>query len=230
MLIGRLVMLELIPSLLLACMCPSIPPMCELDTSRDGMAVFVGTAVKLRSRPNKSRVRLEVLETFVGPQVSEIRLTTGRCGFEFEKGKTYFVVAYGGEGCWSVPSCSGTSDIEEAEQEIRTLRARLENRTLAPRIYGQIISSRDYFSLGGIRVFLRGPGRERQTITDAHGRFLFDAVPQAIHCVSAEHPDWSTDWTVDWQMAMKVPIEPANEIDLADRNRASVSIAMDPEE
>jgi len=135
------------------------------------------------------RVRLQVLENFVGAGEKEFELFTGfgsgDCGVEFEKGEAYLVVAYRDEqlGRWATNICSGTSITSSAKQEIRALGVWKAGKPLKPRIYGTLIDftalrhdKEELPHLAGVRLRLFGSGRTQETVTDHAGEFLFDGL------------------------------------------------------
>lgn len=207
-------------------------------------------AVRIRTRTNFSsktddelpeilqerRVRLRVVERFVGPSAEEFVLFTGfgsgDCGVPFTNGETYLVFAHRDDksGRSMTGICSGTTKVEYAEQSLRALRAWRNDEDLKPRIYGTLV---DFTSRpkgeqerlprpSGVTLWLLGNGPVQQAVTDQNGQFVFDGLEHGKYRVQILLPGFAPTSTSDGN----------KEIDLtnSDCARLFLSVEEDHEE
>jgi hypothetical protein len=156
------------------------------------------------------RVRLKVMERFVGVAKAEFELFTGMgggdCGVAFEAGKQYLVFASQDEytGRWRTTICSGTREALDANEDIRTLRAWTVGQSLPPRIYGSVWDwtdrgnpeERGSMPLSNVEVRASAKGTDLATFTDGQGRFKFDDLKPGRYRVTLQLPGWRL-WVED---------------------------------
>jgi len=149
-------------------------------------------------------VRVRVLESFRGTaKTGEIvKVFTGRgggdCGFPFKVGNKYLIDAFGKDGVFETDICNLTAPIEQAEVELRVLRAIAAGRKV-PDLTG-ILSKASGFPEGpdtgkempfsGIRVSFQsvagGPALE--STTDSFGAFTFQSLASGTYRVRLDLP------------------------------------------
>lgn len=133
------------------------------------------------------RVRFRVTEELEGSTGEAFQLFTDAtdCGYKFHAGQEYLVVSHQNKetGRWSTGACSRSAPVEsvDAQQDLMALRARREGHPLAPRIYGKIFDQQEGHHGGLPSALLRlvGGSSNRETVSDADGRFAFDNLAPA---------------------------------------------------
>jgi hypothetical protein len=165
----------------------------------------------------RRRARLEVLENFVGAEAFEFTLNTAldgpACGFDFTEGATYLVEAYkpSGSDTWRVSSCSRTRMLDQAADDMKTLRAWKTGQRLPGRINGQIIDRRTPSAGTPFRVRLLGAKQILETTSDSRGQFTFDNLDTGVYQVQVIEPllfSRPADLTRAWCALVLVPIGP----------------------
>jgi len=101
---------------LYACSCISVPGPLKTQVQNaydDANAIFSGEVIEVKKSPTDEHnllVTFRVAKSWKGGSTKVITITTGAdsamCGYDFEKGKTYLVYAYGG---FSTSNCSRTA-------------------------------------------------------------------------------------------------------------------------
>ncbi|MCX6620996.1 MAG: carboxypeptidase-like regulatory domain-containing protein [Acidobacteria bacterium] len=141
------------------------------------------------------RVKLRVSESFTAAAADSIELFTGMgggdCGIPFEQGGSYLVFAFREEekaGRWMSTTCSGTSQLLDAEEDVRTLRARKARMTIPPRIHGTVSGGGQ--PLANVRVKISGEPAEQTAFTDERGRFVFNDLLPTRYRVTMELSGW----------------------------------------
>jgi hypothetical protein len=156
------------------------------------------------------RVRLNVMERFLGEANAEFELFTGMgggdCGVSFESGEQYLVFAFQDEktGRWRTTICSGTKETLYANEDVRTLRAWKAGQILPPRIYGSVWDwtdrgnreERGSTPLSNVEVRASTKGTDLVTFTDGQGRFKFDDLRPGRYRVTLQLPGWRL-WAED---------------------------------
>ncbi len=176
-------------------------------------AVFVGTVTDVRTRQAKSveEARREprwmpvvfkfaVVQPFSGVSGAEVEVSTGSgggdCGYEFKRGETYLVYAYGGRdgGPLATGTCTRTRPVSEASEDFEFLRG-LAGRgpgvsldiTVARSLEG--VKSGDVKPVGGLagaRLTVEGEG-ESTEVRDRLGG------ARAAHRAQARHVQGEAD-------------------------------------
>src|SRR5271157_1862605 len=187
---------------LLACSC-SVHPVCDPHRYLD--ADFIGEVISsemVEHQPTDDRpgilVLVRVLEHFRGTpktgEIIEIRTGVGGgdCGFKFKIGAKYLIDAYREkDGVFETNICNLTMPIEQAEIELRALRAIAAGRKV-PDLTGILskntgLSPESYEEMPfpGIRVALQpaagGPALE--STTDSFGAFTFQSLASGTYRV-----------------------------------------------
>jgi hypothetical protein len=144
------------------------------------------------------RVRLRVSEWLKGRVGGEFEIFTDGddCGYKFEKGKEYLVVSRQNikTGRWWVFACSRTALVGsvDAQEDLIALRVWRTGRQLAPRIYGRVVDwrERQAADVPATTAVIRlvGASIDRETRTDAEGRFSFDDLTPAKYRVEIVAP------------------------------------------
>jgi 5-hydroxyisourate hydrolase-like protein (transthyretin family) len=239
--------LSLTPALLLlaaaraeACTCGGSGTPCEAYGR--SAAVFVGTVTDIKDRMRTAPARGEeigwaprtvtftVKETFSGVEGASVQVSTGMgggdCGFNFVKGATYLVYAYGaGSGerrRLSTGICTRTQLAFGATEDLEYLRG------LAGSPPGVTVSGRverpgegveengapKTIGLAGIRITVDGGGERRELVTDAQGRYKLSGLGAGKYKVAVHPPDELTVY------------QPEREFELADRGCAVMNFYL----
>jgi hypothetical protein len=154
------------------------------------------------------RVRLRVIENFGTAGEADFEVLTGfggaDCGPEFEVGKTYLVFAGTARGSsrWFTDSCAGTHEINDGDQDLRTLRDLKSDQEFRLRIYGHLYLSQlpDVPRVRNATITLsRDSILMKETRTDQDGNFIFEGLEPGQYRVEAQVPGFSTTPRSDGQ-------------------------------
>jgi len=163
----------------------------------------------------RRRARLEVLENFVGADASQFSLYTAldgpACGFDFVEGGTYLVEAYkpSGSDTWRVVSCSRTRMLDQAADDLKTLRAWKAGLRLPGSINGHIVDRRNPPAATPFQVRLLGGRQILETTSGNRGQFSFDNLDAGVYQVQVVQPmlfSRSADLTRAWCASVIVPV------------------------
>jgi hypothetical protein len=217
-----------------ACTCMVPGPPCQ--SFGTASAVFVGTATGVRTREPKSVeaaraepdwspvvVKFSVLQPFSGVEGAEVEVTTGHgggdCGYNFVKGETYLVYAYGGRDGkpLSASICSRTAPLTQAAEDLEFLRA-LGARGPGVSIDITVVRSRQNVKPGekpfagfvGARLKAEGEGDSREVRTDSEGRARFTGLKPGTYKIKLAPSEGLTTH------------QDEREVTIADRGCASV--------
>jgi hypothetical protein len=200
----------------LACSC-TVHPICDPHRYLD--ADFIGEVISSEMVDHQPTddwpgilVQVRVLERFRGtPKTGEIvKVFTGRgggdCGFPFKIGNKYLIDAFGKDGVFETHTCTLTAPIEQAEVELRALRAIVAGKKV-PNLTG-ILSKASGFPEGldngkvmpfsGIRVSFQpvAGGPALKSTTDSFGSFTFPTFASGRYRVYLDLPDnFSPAWS-----------------------------------
>jgi hypothetical protein len=190
-----------------ACLC--MPPLsgkhpCQSYWASD--VVFTGLLSELTEVETKYGKRLvarfNIEEAFRGVDTRSIEVYTGfgggDCGYPFGSGYRYFVYAHRDlqDGRISTSSCSGTTSLEGAAQDLEYARAMRRGETNGV-IFGVAIRYlRPDFQTAGrheampqLPVVIEGNGLSFTRLTDKNGRFLRGGLPEGKYRVRMELPE-----------------------------------------
>ncbi len=217
-----------------ACSCAGPGALCEAFGG--AAAVFVGTVTDITRRPRKTpapgdepdwaprTVRFSVSEAFSGVEGAQVEVSTGLgggdCGYNFVKGSTYLVYAYGRTGGGlGTGICTRTTLAFGAEEDLEYLRG-LSRQPRGVTLSGRVeragveaagSGTRTSIPLGGLRVSAAGADGvvAAETMTDAQGRYRLTGLSPGTYKLSLRLPDELTTY------------QPAREVRVADRGCAS---------
>jgi len=222
-----------------ACTCAPSQPVCPpigFET-----AIFVGTVVDIRTGPvsrtdgvnpaNGARVRqvtLSVTEPLHAVEGRTIVVTTpedsGLCGYPFEPGVSYFVVANRGpDGRLSVSQCSRTGPIDERRDDLEWVRDIADDLGLMRaydadvahlRLFGTVtfVGSLPggapvpfpYATVPDIKVIARTADLRHEAMTDSQGAFRFLDLPRGTYTVTAElEPPFMSEFDAERTVELK---------------------------
>jgi hypothetical protein len=232
-----------------ATICSSPPPPCQRFWEAD--AVFVGTVLEVtRSSSsnvaprgivstttiggNGRKVVLRVQEAFRGVRGKTVTLLQGgsMADLEFEKGKTYFVYAYGNadtQEFGGVTYCDRTNLLEAAQEDLAYV-ATLKAPILGGRLFGTAGRSDPgvlhmggpgpvTFPAKGSIVTIRNPDFSTSTTVDSSGNFEIKNIPEGEYEVKTHFGD---EWEAD-AASVKVSRGGCAQIDFRPRPSASIS-------
>jgi hypothetical protein len=187
----------------LGCLCGS-EPLC--NDSRAGDAVFIGrvTAVSasevLHFGFSTRLYQFDVQEWLAGGAGATFQLLSdiSRCGYRFEPGRTYLVVASREmPGDWWTRACLGSKPIENAQDDLSAMRAYRDGRPLPPRVYGTVLDYREIVRFdqrpppfANVPVRLVRDGVTLETACGGTGRFAFDRLEKAEYLLEVGPRDW----------------------------------------
>jgi hypothetical protein len=145
------------------------------------------------------RVRIRGEEWFLGGPDSVIEVYTDltSCGYHFESGRQYLVVAHRNAktGRWATGACSRTSLAQNATDEIDWLRAWKAGHPMPPRVYGTVddpgTGGLPLQPLAGIALRLVGATSTRDSISDAQGHFAFDNLESSQYQLEIAEGSWN---------------------------------------
>lgn len=189
-----------------ACSCVQGTPLCESLWTTS--AVFSGEVVAIadpadrQARPfARRRVMMRVLDVWRGSVGAFVEITTGMgdgdCGYAFLKGSRYLVYAYANDaGELSTGTCSRTSLLSAASEDLDYLKTVLRRPSAGGRIFGRVIHSRDPSAppgvgggpIQGYRVTLSNGTTARTTTTRSDGTYDFDSLAADDYVVSLDVP------------------------------------------
>ena len=218
-----------------ACSCAGPAPPCAAFGG--SAAVFVGTATDVRVREPKPVaaardepdwtpvvVRFAVLEPFLGVEGAEVEVATGRgggdCGYQFRKGESYLVYAYGARDGkpLSTGICTRTRAVGDAAEDLEFLRglgARGPGVSIDVKVERsrQSLKDGDSKPAGGLadaRLTFEGAGESREVRTDSEGRARLSGLKPGTYKVRLTPPEGLTTHKEE------------QEVTIADRGCASV--------
>jgi hypothetical protein len=133
------------------------------------------------------RARFHVTEILSGPRIEEVYSNATSCGFRFEPGWTYLVVAHRNGRSYHTGACSRTSRVESssAVEDLKALRAWRSDNPLAPRIYGHIDKAQVRQDTR-VRLFDEESRERAVSRVDSNGRFAFDALGKVTYRLQVE--------------------------------------------
>lgn len=209
----------------LACSCIGPAPPCQ--ALGGSAAVFVGTVIEVRERQAKQGgndeidwtprlFKFTVVQPFSGVAGTEVEVATGQgggdCGYEFKKGETYLVYAYGGRDGKTLATgiCTRTRPVAEATEDLEFLRG------LAGRPPGvsldimvarslDVVKSGDVKPLGGLagaRLSVEGAGESREVRTDAEGRVRLTGLKPGTYKVRLSLPEELTTYKTEKEVTV----------------------------
>ncbi len=159
-----------------ACQCSLNPPSCANFSKAD--AVFVGTVTKVLDDNTVGlgvrKVHFSIKQSFRGVQGTEVELRNGitSCEMTFDKGKTYFVYAYGdATKGFGTHLCSGTQEITDATEDLKYAENHA-NGVVEQSVVGRILEREDVRKpVAGVKVIVSGKGKSYSAFTDKTGSF-----------------------------------------------------------
>jgi hypothetical protein len=132
------------------------------------------------------------------PDFFDVWTTFDDCGFDFQIGETYLVYANNDEfgAYYFTGSCTRTKRLSDAGEDLAYLffykdypeeSARLEGFTTTERLDFDPLHDPETVKspVAGVIVELKSDRLQRYAQSDAHGRFLFDGLPEGAYQVSA---------------------------------------------
>lgn len=218
-----------------ACSCMMPGPPCQALGAAS--AVFVGTVTDVRVREAKSVeaaraepnwtpvvVKFAVLQPFQGVEGAEVEVATGRgdgdCGYQFRKGESYLVYAYGGRDGRPLMTgiCTRTRPVSEASEDFEFLRglgARAQGVSIDVTVSRtrQSVKAGDSApvgGLGGARLTVEGAGESREVRTDSEGRARLTGLKPGTYKIKLALPEGLTTYKEE------------QEVTVADRGCASL--------
>ncbi len=228
LLFGAAVLFVLLTSgRVLACSCGGGGQPCQEFGA--AAAVFVGTVTDVRTQEAKSveEARREpgwmpvvfkfaVVQPFSGVSGAEVEVSTGSgggdCGYEFKRGETYLVYAYGGREGKPLATgiCTRTRPVSEATEDFEFLRG------LAGRGPGvsldimvarslDVVQSGETRPLGGLagaRLSVEGAGESREVRTDAEGRARLTGLKPGTYKVRLSLPEELTTYKTEQEVTV----------------------------
>lgn len=154
--------------------------------------------------------RFQVTENFKGIESSEIELLLTSDAFmdnipmgvtAFRAGEQWLVEGYYDpqEKKWMTSNCSRNNRLENAEQELRVLRAWKSGHVLKVRLNGEVINRDERKQIAEAKVTFRNEKRTMEITTDARGQFLMENVEPGVYEVTTEgSPVRTLDLTRGW--------------------------------
>lgn len=145
-------------------------------------------------------VRLQVIESFLDSQPDElvVRITSDLfvdgvpvAGPPFQQGETWLVEAVRDRvepEVWVTSNCLRTKPVSAAQGDIQVLRAWAAQRPLPARITGEVWDTANAWNVAGVRIHLRGQGKNLSTVSDSRGQFAFEGLTPGIYEIAAALP------------------------------------------
>ena len=221
----------------LACSCMGPGQPCQAFGGAS--AVFVGTTMGMTTKQTKSKNRDEfewtpnvfkftVVQSFLGVEGTEVEVSTGRgggdCGYNFVRGETYVVYAYGGgEGKpLTTGICTRTRPHAAAAEDLEYLRG-LSSRgagvsiSVAVTRYLQRVKEGDSKLVGGMAsapLVVEGGGERKEYKTDSEGRLQLTGLKPGTYKFKLLLPEALTTYRAE------------QEVTVADRGCASVGYTV----
>ncbi|HEY0174657.1 MAG TPA: carboxypeptidase regulatory-like domain-containing protein [Pyrinomonadaceae bacterium] len=223
-----------------ACTCMTPGPPCQ--AFGEASAVFVGTATDVR-RPRAAKsveaaraepswwpvvVKFSVLQPFSGVEGAEVEVSTGQgggdCGYQFRRGESYLVYAYGGRDGKPLTAsiCSRTQPLSQAAEDLEFLRG-LGARGPGVSIDITVTRSRQDVKSGDVKVLggladalltVEGAGESREVRADSEGRARLTGLKPGTYKIKLATPEGLTTYREE------------QEVTVADRGCASVHYAV----
>ncbi|HYH86713.1 MAG TPA: carboxypeptidase regulatory-like domain-containing protein [Pyrinomonadaceae bacterium] len=209
----------------LACSCAGPAQPCQAFGGAS--AVFIGTPTGMETRLMKSgdkdefdwtpRVyKFTVLQPFLGVEGTEVEVATGRgggdCGYNFARGETYLVYAYGGGGGkpFSTSICTRTRPIASAAEDLEFLRG-LPTRgagvsiSVAVMRYLQSVKDGDSKHVGGVAsapLVVEGVGERKEYKTDSEGRLQLTGLKPGKYKIKLLLPEELTTYKTEQELTV----------------------------
>lgn len=130
------------PTQSLACSCIApAGPLVELGSSDFVFSGVVKSITPINSAHGGNLiVKLQVLSKWKGDLTEEVVVVTANnsaaCGYPFEKGTSYLVYGYENQNVMQTGICTRTTRLEDADEDLRDLKAGEEVSTIRPRCGG----------------------------------------------------------------------------------------------
>ncbi len=130
------------PAKSLACSCIApAGPLVELGSSDFVFSGVVQSITPINAEYGRTLiVKLQVLSKWKGNLTKEVVVVTAdnsaACGYPFEKGRSYLVYGYEHENVMQTGICTRTTRLEDADEDLRDLKAGEEFSTIRPRCGG----------------------------------------------------------------------------------------------
>lgn len=217
-----------------ACSCMPLPPIYQAYESTD--AVFLGKVTGSNEPKEREHYLdgdiffdIEVLESFKGVKVKNVKLNRGSMGSScyggYGIGETYLFYAskqsdFGffedkikGENIvYQGSFCHHTENLKSAQDQIFFIREMLEGKPES-QIYGSVARSDldpisfewRHLYLGGIEVVLIGDKKTFETVTDKNGIFRFNNIPVGKYTIK---PSPGKDYKISYPDSETLQIQP----------------------
>jgi hypothetical protein len=147
-------------------------------------AVFVGTVVSIRKKPDTDRdiggwfYQLQIERIFRGQAQDKLQVYTEDSDIRFplEKNRKYLLFAYRRRGRLEIDSCGNSALLSDAADSLGRLEklARAESPT---EIEGWVVAETSGIDVSGVRVSIRGRSKVYGATTDKEGWFQFRVPP-----------------------------------------------------
>jgi hypothetical protein len=210
------VLLLLFPvGLVFACECQYAPPCTRIHKSA---AIFTGRVLDAgRDRGGPFRFQIDEQFKGLGKDVREVNVEGGLCMSGYKPGQRYLVLAgRAPNGSLFSGDCTGTVRVEDAEDDIRIIRAWAQgspSHQLQGRIAEDIeddmvryeLEVEKYPGLGGVELLATKDGETFRGISDARGIFRVPVPGPGAYRVVASHPGLSAS-----ESAYEFNVEPGS--------------------